>query len=99
MVNISPTPQFNAEQPVKQWLDELENYMHAAVGTVNELSTIGPAAKKVIANLAQGKKDTYANLTAALKERYTETHSDVIERHVFNRSYIRIPRYLYNINT
>ena len=65
MINIyiSPPPQFNADQPVNQWWDELENYMHAAVGTVNEprkkailLSTIGPAAKKVIDNLAQARK-------------------------------------------
>ena len=74
------------------WKEELHNYILAAVGEDVSAarkkailqSTIGPQAKKVIANLEPSKKDNYDNLVRSLEEFYSVETSDVIERHVFN---------------
>ena len=90
MLNISPPAEYvPTEKPIMQWLDEISNYMLAAVGSIDEdrkrailLSTIGPNAKKVIANFPAQKKDTYNHLTEALTEHYAETRSVRIQYNV-----------------
>ena len=91
MLNISPPLPYSPEQPFIYWLDELENYILAAAGVIDEprkkailLSIIGPTAKKVIANFSPTEKSSYTSIVDALKGHYTEHQNDVVERHVFN---------------
>ena len=91
-LQIPPCDPYNTAEPFDGWLEELEEYILAALGeNVNAprkkailLKTIGPEAKKVVNNLDAGQKDTFDNLVNALKNHFNTQTNDVIERHIFN---------------
>ena len=90
-LNIPPPTHFQNGGNIIEWIEELEMYMLAACGKVDDsrqrailISTIGDSAKKVISNMETASKDTYKNLKAALLKHYEESSNFTIERHIFH---------------
>ena len=91
-LQISQPEPYNPANMFSRWVDNLEQFILAAIGenvsTARKkailIQTIGPDANKVIDNLDPAQKDTYEHLKQSLLDFYASDTSDVIERHVFN---------------
>ena len=78
---------------IEDWIEELEYYLLAKFGTVNDdrkkaalITGIGIEGKAVIKNFTAAQKDTYQNLIQALKEHYEPATNSIVERNIFFNS-------------
>ena len=85
---------YKRDMLIEDWIDELENYLLARHGDVNNdrkkaavITYIGNEGRAVIRNLAQNKKDTYPHLVDALKEHFQPGTNAIVERNTFFNMY------------
>ena len=85
---------YKRDMLIEDWIDELENYLLARHGDVNNdrkkaavITYIGNEGRAVIRNLAQDKKDTYPHLVDALKEHFQPGTNAIVERNTFFNMY------------
>ena len=73
------------------WIEELQNYMLAAAGTLPQerkkailKACIGKQGRLAISNFQESKRATYDTLVGALKNHYKEVTNVIVERHIFH---------------
>ena len=81
---------YKAGSPIDHWLEELENFMLAEYGQIDNvrkkavlLTAIGKDNLVAINNFAAVEKDTYVHLLVKLKNYYAPQENETVERHAF----------------